>query len=343
MAFFMAPNTHTIVIRQVHGVLQGVRHRGLEVEPLLLRAGIPPAVLGSPLARVSLVQYAALIRAIRRELRDELWGMLQRPLPPGSFGLCMRQVVHCAKLGEALRLGLSHYHLLVDDFVPRLQVRGGIAHLHFVPRRPPDAMLDYGTKGFMLMVYGAASWLVDRRIPLISVHYTGNHGGVGETSRVYQVPLFGGAPTVGLSFEARWLDLPVVQSEESLRRFLADAPANLIVKYRDTSNLRDRIRRVLTRSLGGQMPTLEEVSAQLGMTPQTLRRRLQAEGRGSQQLKDATRRDAAIGWLLNTPWPLPEIATRLGYSEPSTFHRAFKQWTGLAPGAYRQSHVADTD
>lgn len=330
--------THTIAIRQVHGILQGARHRGLDVEPLLRHVGIAPALMYSPLARVSLGQFAALVRTLRRQLRDELWAMLDRPLPPGSFGLCMRQLVQCATLGEALRRGLAYYHLLIDDFVPRLQVDGRVARLHLVPRRAPDARQDYALKAFLLLAYSAASWLVARRIPLLSVQYTGGHP--TETANVYQVAISKGASQVGLCFEARWLELPVVQSTQSLREFLVGAPANMMIKFRDSSSLSDRIRRVLRSSLGGELPSLEEVGALLGMAPQTLRRRLQAEGRGFQRLKDETRRDAAIAWLLHTAWPLPEIAARLGFSEASTFHRAFKQWTGLAPGAYRLAHVA---
>jgi AraC-like DNA-binding protein len=191
----------------------------------------------------------------------------------------------------------------------------------------------------MLLSFGAASWLVARRIPLLGVDYTEGHG-LAETSRVYQVPIRYGQPHVGLSFEARWLDLPVVQTPQSLREFLAGAPANLIVKYRDTSSLTDRIRRLLRKSLGAEMPSLEAVSDTLAVAPQTLRRRLRDEGRGFQQLKDETRRDAAIELLLQTSLALPEIAARVGFSEASTFHRAFKQWTGVAPGEYRHSRGA---
>lgn len=180
-----------------------------------------------------------------------------------------------------------------------------------------------------------------RRILLTGVDYTSGRGtGTGDSSRVYQVPVRNGRGSIGLSFEAHWLNLPVVQSPQSLREFLAGARANLIVKYRDSSNLTDRIRRLLRKSLGGDMPSLEDVSASLAVTPQTLRRRLRDEGRGFQQLKDETRRDAAIDYLLHTHWPLPEIAERVGFSDASTFHRAFKQWTGVAPGEYRLEHRA---
>jgi AraC-like DNA-binding protein len=341
----MTTTQHTVAIQQVRHILLGARHRGLDVEPLLLRAGIAPALLDAPLARISQRQYAALIRVLRRRLRDELWGLLSRPLPPGSFGRCMRQLVRCATLGEALREGFGHYHLLLDDFVPRLAVHDGMAHVQFVLCRPAQSLvdaptrarLDYGVKAFMLITFNAASWLVARRIPLLGVDYTAGHGSA-DTSRVYQVPVCNGQPHVGLSFEARWLDLPVVQSPQSLREFFATAPANLIIKYRDSSSVTERIRRLLRKSVGGDMPSLDEVSDTLAVTPQTLRRRLRDEGRGFQQIKDETRRDAAIDLLLHTPLALPEIAARLGFSEASTFHRAFKQWTDVAPGAYRDAH-----
>jgi AraC-like DNA-binding protein len=36
---------------------------------------------------------------------------------------------------------------------------------------------------------------------------------------------------------------------------------------------------------------------------------------------------------------LLDIANQVGFSEASTFHRAFKGWTGVAPGEYRSSHA----
>jgi AraC-like DNA-binding protein len=330
------PSHHTVAIQQVHNILLGARLRGVEVAPILARAGIAPALLESPLARVSQQQYAALIRILRRELRDELWGLASRPVRPGTFGLAMQQLVRCATLGEALRMGFSFYSLLIDDFVGRLSVHDGVAQIHFVLRRPGDARLDYAIKAFMLFTFGSASWLVARRVPLLGIDYTAGMQS-SETSRVYQAPIRQNQPHVGMTFDANWLQLPVVQTRQSLREFLAGAPANLIVRYRDTSSLTDRIRRLLRRRLGGELPSLEEVGEALAVTPQTLRRRLREEGRGFQQIKDELRRDTAIEYLAQTRLPLIEIANRVGFSEASTFHRAFKNWTGVAPGEYRSS------
>ena len=60
-------------------------------------------------------------------------------------------------------------------------------------------------------------------------------------------------------------------------------------------------------------------------------------------IKDALRRDVAVEYLTQSDLPLLEVAARVGFSEASTFHRAFKGWTGLTPGAYRQAHNEPTE
>jgi AraC-like DNA-binding protein len=329
---------HTVAIQQVQQILQGARSQGRDVVPLLQRAGIPPALLDAPLARVSLIQYALLIRVLRRATRDELWGLCDRPLRPGSLGQCAALGLHCSDLEQALRAGFRHFHGLQSDFVPRLLLQGDTARVQLVCRAAPGARLDYAQKAFLLFSFGLACWWVARRVPLLGVDYTAPVAR-SDSSRVYQAPIREGQPHIGLSFEARWLRLPVVQNAQSLREFLARAPADLLIRYRDPSRVSERIRRLLRRRLGSALPALDDISQALAMTPQTLRRRLHEEGHGFQALKDGLRRDAAIEDLARPELTLMDIANRLGFSEPSTFQRAFKKWTGVAPGEYRSTRL----
>lgn len=329
----------TIAIGQVQQILLGARRAGRNVDALLQRAGIPPELLAAPLSRVSQAQYAALIFGLRHSLRDELWGLCSRPLPLGSFAAVCRLAVGCRTLEEALRAGLRHYRLLLPDFTPRLRVEAGVARMSLAPRVPVDAPLGYAMRCFAFLGYGLVCWLVARRLPLLAVELPQAEADrKGDAPQLFQAPLLYGLGA-GWRFEARWLALPVVQTPESLAGFLAQAPASLLLKYRDDSSLAERIRRLLRRHLGGPMPSLEEVGAQLAMTPQTLRRRLRDEGEGFRVIRDDLLRDAAIDYLTRPGLTLPEIAAQLGFSEASTFHRAFKGWTGLAPGAYRQEHL----
>lgn len=346
---------HTVAIQQVQHIVQGALHQGLALAPLLQRAGIPPALLQAPLARVSQQQYALLIRVLRRSTRDELWGLCRNPLPVGSFAQCAALGLQCRTLDTALRAALRHLHGLAglrEAFVPRLLLQGDVARVQLVRRPQPaglsgtdqqaTARLDYAQKAFLLFAFGLACWWVARRVPLLGVDYTAPTPR-SDSSRVYQAPIVFGQPHIGLQFEARWLALPVVQSPQSLREFLAGAPANLLIKYRDTSRVSERIRRLLLRQLDTNLPSLHQVGQALGINAQTLRRRLREEGHGYQALKDGLRRDTAIALLGQPGLGLLEIANRVGFSEASTFARAFKHWTGVAPGAYRLAHSGAGD
>ncbi len=82
---------------------------------------------------------------------------------------------------------------------------------------------------------------------------------------------------------------------------------------------------------------LHELTRQLNMSGATFQRRLKQEGTSYQQLKNEIRRDTAIELLSKTELSLQDISERLNFHDPSAFHRAFKKWTGLNPGAYRQN------
>lgn len=334
---------HTIAIHQVAQMLHGARLQGLDVDRILNRVGIAPTLLDAPLARVSQEQYAHMLRLLSRRMRDEFWGLGSRPLPLGSFAQGCRILIQCRDLREALQTGLHYYRLVLADFAARLRVVGGVAHVTLTTSMPLDARTVFAQRAFLFLAYGLASWLVARRVPLLWVDYRGaDVGQRSDASRLFQAPIRYDQLYSGIAFDARWLDLPVMQNSSSLKEFLVQVPGNLLVKYRDHSSITERIRRILRRHLSEEMPSLEEVGKVLAMTPQTLRRRLHDEGQGYQALKDALRRDAAIEYLARADLSLIDIAEKLGFSEPSTFHRAFKKWTGVAPGEYRHTRLKAT-
>jgi len=328
-------------VQHVEQILLGAGRLGHDIDALLRRAGISPVLRQSPSARVSQGQYAALIRTLRRVMRDEFWGLLSRPVPPGAFAQACAAMIRCATLEEALQAGIRHYRLLIEDFVPRLRQQDGRASLVLLPRAPDTPCRRFAESTFVFHGYGLVSWLLARGLPLASVDLSAAPPSRRtDTERTFGAQVRYGQALTALHFDAAWLRLPLAQDSLSLRAFLRDAPRDLLVRYRDDCSLAERIRRQLRCQLDGELPSLEDVAATLRLTPQTLRRRLREEGRGYQSIKDDLRRDAAIGLLERSDLPLHQVALRLGYSEPSTFHRAFKKWTGVAPGEYRHRQLA---
>ncbi|MEO8298309.1 MAG: AraC family transcriptional regulator [Burkholderiales bacterium] len=329
---------HTIEIYQVDQALRGARMRGCDIEALLRRAHIAPSLLASPTARVTLAQYARLLLTLRHVMRDELWGLCSRPVPVGSFAYCTRTLIRTPSLREALTTACGFYRLVLNDFTPHVHVADGIAHVRLPAHAPASPALNYALRSFTFLSFGLLSWLVGQRIPLQQVAFPDEQSSSGgDVNRMFNAPLRYGQPAAGYRFEARWLELPVMRNAQSLQEFLRQAPANLLVSYRDQTRLGERVRTLLRAHLAGELPSLEAMGRELAMSAQTLRRHLQKEGLSFQGIKDDLRRDVAIEYLARSDLSTGEIAGRLGFSEASTFHRAFKSWTGVSPGEYRRS------
>jgi AraC-like DNA-binding protein len=97
-----------------------------------------------------------------------------------------------------------------------------------------------------------------------------------------------------------------------------------------------RVREHIVARLQLGPPTAEATSRALGISRQTLYRRLRAEGTSFEQLLDTTRHRRALEHLGDPRCTLHEIATLLGFADYSSFHRAVRRWTGQSPRAYRR-------
>ncbi|MFH8345854.1 AraC family transcriptional regulator [Streptomyces sp. NPDC018045] len=195
-------------------------------------------------------------------------------------------------------------------------------------------------EALVIIWHRLSSWLVGHRIPLRHTCFT--HPAPAhapEYALLFGCDVRFGAPRTAAVFDARWLAAPVVRDEAALTAMLRRAPADLLSRREYGTTVTERVRRTLGLALRAagpaRLPEVAEVAARLAVSPATLRRRLQEEGTSYQRLKDAVRRDAAISSLTAGREPIAELAARLGFSEDTAFHRAFRRWTGTTPGAYR--------
>lgn len=329
----------TISIHFVNAALAGVRRLNIDLNVILNRAGIDAELLTQPRARVSPDQYTRLAQTLWLVSQDEHLGFGRSPRRLGTFAMMCRLIIHAGTLGKALERGSQFYRLFGDEWSMGMARDTHDARLsvHIPMDRDPEHFI---TEGMLMVWHGLASWLIERRIPLERVQFAyPEPSHISEYDALFFSPIMRfDQQRTEITFAADYLDLPIRQTEASLDEFLKTAPAQLLVKFKNSSSLTSRIREVLKTHIGEEMPTLNDVASRLYLSPQTLRRRLAAEGKSYQTVKDNLRRDAAIHLLLRPELTLEDVAQQVGFSETSTFHRAFKKWTGVTPGLYRQLH-----
>ncbi|MCW2271519.1 HTH-type transcriptional regulator VirS [compost metagenome] len=330
----------TTSISLVREALFGAAQRGLCTALPLQQARIDPQLLLSPNARVSAAAFSRLWVALSDMLDDEFFAIDSHPLRRGSFRLMCHATIGCESLEQALRRILAFLRMGLDDLYGELKVEGDSAHIiihdHGIERR----LFSYGT--WLILVHGLLCWLGNRRIPLQALSFRTPRPNDDSDYRMrFCEHIEFGAPVTLVRFDASFLKLKVAQSHESLATFLRESPASLLVKYRNDASLSAQVRQRLRNHRPEDWPALDEIANQLSMSSSTLQRRLQAEGVSYQGLKDSLRRDMAINFLGQSDLTVCEVAAQAGFQETSAFHRAFKKWTGVSPGAYRRSSTQE--
>jgi AraC-like DNA-binding protein len=330
------PEPGTVAICFVAAALEALRARRLNPEPLLSQVGLSASLLQMPQARISAQKYGQLWRLIAATLDDEFFGQDSRRMKVGSFAMLCHSVLGCKSLGHALERSLRFYALLLDDIQGTL-TRAEEARIALNERAGAAKHRPFAHEALLMMLHGVACWLVGRRIPILRARFSYAEPAYSAEYRLmYCTELEFDAPETAIFFDARYLDLPIVQNERSIKEFLRTAPENILVKYKNGSSLSARIRRRLRQCLPGEVPDFETLAGELKMTAATLRRRLSEEGASYQEIKDQLRRDLAIGYLSHSDRSVMAIAQELGFSERSAFHRAFRKWTGASPGEFRR-------
>ena len=153
--------------------------------------------------------------------------------------------------------------------------------------------------------------------------------------KFFGAPVLFDQPVTRLVFSSSYLSLPIIRSDLALESFLREAPANILIRYRHDNDLSARVRAQLNALPITDWPSFEELAKELGMSVPTLRRRLRGEGQSFGTIKDELRFVAAERLLQENRLSVAEVATELGYSEPSAFYRAFHKWMGQSPGRFR--------
>jgi AraC-like DNA-binding protein len=93
----------------------------------------------------------------------------------------------------------------------------------------------------------------------------------------------------------------------------------------------EEILRAVTECLPGGYPSARRVSEKVGTSVRTLHRKLSEQGLTYQDVVDSVRRETSIVLLERGDLTVTEISFLLGFSDVSSFRRAFRRWTGRSP------------
>lgn len=334
----LSENKGTISIALVHEALFNAKQKGFNLHQILSKAEIPLELFQSAKARISVSAYAKLWTEIANQMNDEFFGMDTHPMRRGSYKLLSKMVMHADTLRSAIEQILQYLNFILDDFHGKLIIDENYAYIVITDKLQTKRMFCYAT--YFMLIHSLMCWLADQRIlinriqlkcvqPIDDLDYR-----VRFCEKIsYQ------ADKNYLQFDANYLNIAIKRDKKSWYTFIQNTPENLLIRFKNPHALSSMIRKQLLSLAPVDWYELNELAQQLNISEATIQRRLKSEGISYQQLKNDIRRDLAIELLCKSTHSLQEISEQLNFQEPSAFHRAFKKWTGVSPGAYRELKV----
>jgi len=136
-------------------------------------------------------------------------------------------------------------------------------------------------------------------------------------------------------FQRKDLDRAFVTHNADLLAMVAPQLEAELAQQRKQRTVVEQVKAALKKALAGQRPELRAVARELGVSTRTLQRRLTGERVTFQQLIAEARHELARHYLQHSALELSETAYLLGYEDANSFFRAFHQWEGTSPGAWR--------
>lgn len=265
----------------------------------------------------------------------------RQPLTKPQFDLLCHCVVTCRTLRDVIARATAFEEMLKPRMgALELVEEGGIAEFRMGTYRTKRNVSAYVSDLTGLSThYRLFSWLIGEDIRILSVGFRYPRLVSREcASRLMLHPVNHNAPENALRFSAHYLDRPVVRTPAELEKLLQRFPFDLEEILSKEAPLSEKVRVVLHSALarGQPLPTGAVIARQFHISPATLKRRLADEGFTLLDLKSACRGDLARSLLADPGLSLGDVAQWAGFSDSTTFSRAFRQWTGLSPGVWRK-------
>ena len=332
------PRPATLRVGGASEILEVLKGFGVDSDEVLTEAGIDPALFADP---DNLITYAARDRLFRQCVSRTgcqhfglLVGQRMNLKALGLVGLLMRT---SPDAGKALSSLVNLLHLHSQGAVMALRADDDVAMLTYDAFEPGLEATEQTGAGAVAMMLNVMRTLCGPDFLPDEASFA--HRRPADTKpfrKFFNVPLYFDAEHYALVFSRDWLDVRLPGADDELQQLLQKQVEALETRY--SLAFPDQVRKVLRSALMTGYHSENQIAALFSMHSHTFRRRLEASATSFHELVDACRFEIAREMLRNTSLSVGDISTSMGYSRASSFIRAFRRWSGMTPGEWRQSN-----
>lgn len=319
-------------------ILEVAAEHGVSREAMLAGSDFPPSVLNNADARLSLLQAGRLLFKGMQLSGTAAFGYeigLRSNLT--SHGFVGYGLMSNPTGRDAIAFGMKFLQLRLPNLTLRLATEGGLAVVEVAETTALGPLRQCMFDLFMIGIARIAQQMTGGQLSAkreieLWFDYPEPPYYTSYRDRLPRMRFAMGANQ--LRFPAAYLDLPLQAADTTTAKLVTHQLEREMTLLGFSGDFVAQVRALLVNECSGY-PDLETVSGRLNLSSRTLKRRLQEHGTSFQILLDETLRRDSIRLLQDPTLSVEDVATRIGYTDPANFTRAFRKWTGVSPSAYR--------
>lgn len=314
---------------------QAMVNAGLPADEILLKAGIALSRLEeSNLSRMPSAAQQAFWAAAEEVSGDPHIGLHLGEHMPLYRGQVLEYLLTSSPtFGEGLLRVMNFHRLLSDSLTGELVVEGDQCYLATLTDRRASRHFTECLAAGMIKFF---KFVTDGHFRALAIHTEHSEGAPpSEYRRIYGCDVTLGCSEYRMYFNRDVLDYRIWQAEPRLLRLHEQIAQEQLAELQ-RFDLVSEVERAIGETLESGETSLESVARRLNIPPRRLRSQLAEANTSFNQILADYRSRLARRLLARTNEPIEQIVYLTGFSEPSTFYRAFKRWTNETPVEYRK-------
>ena len=314
---------------------QGLLNLDVDADEVLRRCGMDPAQLYKPNLRTHFSAQPLFWEAAAELSGDPCIGLhLGEKMPVYKGQILEYLLLSSTTFGDGLKRVLSYQRLISDAMhgeateSPTPYLTNYFSEHQYLTPHLAEAMV-------VSLIRFLQSVSDDKFKPTRICFTHAAKTNLEEYQRVFQCPVEFNTQQFKLYFDPKILDYRSPYAEPELLSMHVQS-ADQHMEQLEKRDLILEVRSQVGALLESGEITLEKISHELRMSPRQLRHQLTLAGTSLQRIITQHRKSLSRRLLSQTDESIAEIVYLTGFSEPSTFYRAFKRWEGMTPIEYRQ-------
>lgn len=312
---------------------------GLNVAPLLRRAGISRAMLRNPEQPIPAQAAFSLLEDSAQASGCLAFGLrMVEHRRLGDIGLLSVLFAHQPTLGDALSL-LEKYRTRLNPVLFYQQHHGDgtillsakfFVHVPAPARQAGDIAIAVLHQAFQSIFL--SSW---RPIRVGFSYARPPDADQAIYGRLFSCPVEFDSMTEGILISASDLEAPNLHSDPAMALH-AQTLLEAMVDPKERT-MAEEVTATALLLMPARRASITASADALGISTRTLQRRLEAEGTHFSEVLDRIRRTEAIRYLVDPNAKMSDVAERLGFSTPTSFSRWHRGQFGEPPSASRRT------